>query len=77
MTKYVATQDHVGRFGRIDEGQEFDTSDEFAPAQLIESAAEAGILKKVAGKAAGKQTASKGGKQAETSAKADPEQESR
>lgn len=77
MAKYVATQDHVGRFGRIAEGDEFDTEDEHAPVQLIEAAAEAKILKKVAGKTAGKQTASKGSKQAETARKDDPEKETR
>lgn len=77
MTKYVATQDHVGRFGRFDKGDEFDVSEENCPVELVEGAAEAGLLKKVAGKGAGKQTASKGGKQAETASKADPEKESR
>lgn len=70
MTKFIATQDHVGRFGRFDEGDEFDTSDEHAPVDLIEAAAEAGLLRKVgATKQSIKKTAAK--VKAETAAKPD------
>lgn len=84
VTKYVATQDHAGRFGRFEEGQEIDTDAKGSPhtEELCEAAAEAGVLKPVRAKGDGapakKAAATKkaAAKKAETAAK-DPDAETR